>query len=132
MKRAWRASASIRRSWDLFLSSGEVAWRLLRRRRPFERPKRCLVLSRATATPRPSTGSASPRRPRRGCRLVLIAGSEAPSVGLDDYAALLARPAGARRAGALRQSGHDDARTEAAIAFGAGRIARLYERSAAR
>lgn len=114
------------RSWDLFLSSGEVAWRLLADQAPADRPKRCLVLSRdGDTSPIDGLGIAATSRDD-GVDLVLIAGSEAPDRSLDDYRALLAGPAG-RGVPALCVNPDMTMLVEGGTAFGAGRIARLYE-----
>ena len=77
-------------AWDLFLSSGEVAWRLLADKPPEERGRLCLVLARdGDASPIAGLGIEATDRPE-GVDLVLIAGSEAPQRSLAEYEALLA------------------------------------------
>ena len=125
-RRAWPPSASIRppgtSSCHRARSPG-VFWR------PSDPPSAARVAWcwRATATLRRSTGWAS-RRPtgRTDVDLVLIAGSEAPQRTLADYEALLAEPA-ARRVPALCVNPDMTMLVPGGHAFGAGRIARLYE-----
>jgi HAD superfamily hydrolase (TIGR01459 family) len=112
--------------WTLFLSSGEVAWRMLDARPAEERPKRCLVLSRdADASPIAGLGIAQTGSAETA-DLVLIAGSEAPQRTLDDYRALLS-PAAARGVRALCVNPDMTMLVPGGTAFGPGRIARLYE-----
>jgi len=114
-------------SWDLFLSSGEVAWRMLAAQGPARRPKTCLVLSRGgDASPIEGLGIAVVED-ADAAELVLIAGSEAPDKTLDDYEALLA-PAARRKVPALCVNPDMTMiLPQGGYAFGAGRIARLYE-----
>jgi HAD superfamily hydrolase (TIGR01459 family) len=112
--------------WDLFLSSGEVAWRLLSDRPAAERPKRCLVLSRDGDTSPIEGLGIVPSDRDRDVDLVLIAGSEAPERSLAEYERLLAGPA-ARRVPALCVNPDMTMIVPTGHAFGAGRIARLYE-----
>jgi HAD superfamily hydrolase (TIGR01459 family) len=115
-----------RRCWTLFLSSGEVAWRMLQATPVEARPQRCLVLSRdADASPIEGLGMATTANPREA-DLVLIAGSEAPRRTLADYRSLLA-PAAERVAPALCVNPDVTMLVPGGTAFGAGRIARLYE-----
>ena len=101
-----------RATWTLFLSSGEVAWRMLaaqaRERAPEALPRPVARRRRlADRGPRHRRD----RRPREAADLVLIAGSEAPAAharGLSQ--ALLAPAADRARSGALRQSRRDHAR----------------------
>lgn len=113
-------------AWDLFLSSGEVAWRILAEKPPAERGTRCLVLARdGDTSPIDGLGIAATDRPD-GVDLVLIAGSEAPQRSLADYEALLAGPA-RRKVPALCVNPDMTMLVPGGHAFGAGRIARLYE-----
>ena len=113
-------------SWTLFLSSGEVAWRMLEARPTGERPERCLVLSRdGDASPIEGLGIAVTGDPDQA-DLVLIAGSEAPERSLDSYRAVLA-PAAYRRVPAMCVNPDITMLVPGGTAFGAGRIARLYE-----
>ena len=115
-----------RATWTLLLSSGEVAWRLLEARPASERPKRCLVLSRdGDTSPIEGLGIAT-TADAEAADLVLIAGSEAPQRTLEDYRALL-EPAAAKRVPALCVNPDVTMLVSGGTAFGAGRIARLYE-----
>ena len=113
-------------SWTLFLSSGEVAWRMLAAKEPSERPKSCLVLAR--------DGDASPIEglgigvtdDAQAADLVLIAGSEAPDKSFAAYKSLLA-PAALRKVPALCVNPDMTMIVPGGYAFGAGRIALLYE-----
>ncbi|MDQ0469643.1 TIGR01459 family HAD-type hydrolase [Labrys wisconsinensis] len=114
-----------RASWDLFLSSGEVAWRMLAARPASERPKRCLILARdGDVSPIEGLGIAVAESAAEA-DLVLIAGSEAPDRTLADYQALL-EPAAARKVPALCINPDMTMLVAGGTAFGAGRIARLY------
>jgi HAD superfamily hydrolase (TIGR01459 family) len=115
-----------RASWDLFLSSGEAAWRLLARMAPGDRPGRCFVISRdGDASPVEGLGITTSDDAER-CDMVLIAGSEAPDRTLDHYAAILG-PAARRRVPAYCVNPDMTMLVPGGTAFGAGRIARLYE-----
>jgi HAD superfamily hydrolase (TIGR01459 family) len=113
-------------SFDLFLSSGEVAYDLLRWGRLFKRtPRTCLLISRDGDTSIvDGLGIAVVPRAEEA-EAVLIAGSEAPRVGLDDYRALLA-PAAARGVPALCVNPDMTMLTESGFAFAPGRIAQAY------
>jgi HAD superfamily hydrolase (TIGR01459 family) len=112
--------------WTLFLSSGEVAWKMLEARPADARPQRCLVLSRdADASPIEGLGIAQTDS-AEDADLVLIAGSEAPQRTLDDYRGLLS-PAAARGVRALCVNPDVTMLVPGGMAFGSGRIARLYE-----
>jgi len=113
--------------WDLFLSSGEVAWRMLADMPSAKRPKSCLVLARdGDASPIEGLGIAVTDRAEEA-GLVLIAGSEAPHRSLAAYEALL-RPAVAAGAPALCVNPDMTMILPGGgYAFGAGRIAKLYE-----
>lgn len=115
-----------RTSWDLFLSSGEVAWRQLAAMPPSSRPKACLLLARdGDASPIEGLGIDVTEEAGRA-DLVLIAGSEAPHRTLEDYAALLGEAA-RRGVPALCVNPDMTMLVPGGTAFGAGRIARLYE-----
>ncbi|OBZ92325.1 HAD family hydrolase [Pararhizobium polonicum] len=116
-------------SWDWFLTSGEVAWRLL----SFESleegegiARRCLLISR--------DGDTSPldglplQRTERGddADFILLAASEGDVHPLSHYEALLA-PAARRGVPCLCTNPDKIMLTRDGTAFGAGRIAELYE-----
>jgi HAD superfamily hydrolase (TIGR01459 family) len=112
--------------WTLFLSSGEVAWRMLEARPADARPKRCLILSRdADASPIEGLGIAQTSS-AEDADLVLIAGSEAPQRSLEDYRAVLSLAA-TRGVRALCVNPDVTMLVPGGTAFGPGRIARLYE-----
>lgn len=114
-------------SYDLFITSGEVAWRMLRDGHlapPGAR--RCLLLSRGTdGSPLEGLDLVVVSR-AEDADLIVIAGSEGERITLDDYRALLA-PAAARGLPALCLNPDMVMLTRAGPAFGGGRIARLYE-----
>jgi HAD superfamily hydrolase (TIGR01459 family) len=116
-----------RGDWDLFLSSGEVAWRMLADQPKSRRPRRCLILSRdRDASPIEGLGIGVTER-AEDADLVLIAGSEAPERSLDDYHAVL-EPAARRVVPALCVNPDMTMILPGrGYAFGAGRIAKLYE-----
>lgn len=115
-------------SWDHFISSGEVAWRLIDGGK-LPVPKaggRCLLIARE------GDRSAIDGLPWQtvddsaGADLVLIAASEGDRLTLDDYRVLLA-PAAAKRTPALCTNPDRIMLTAVGPRFGAGRIAELYE-----
>ena len=113
-------------SWDLFLSSGEVAYELMRYGRLFaHQPRAALVIARAGDRSIVDDLDIAVTDDAGAADVVLIAGSDAPQVGLDAYAARLA-PAAARRVPALCVNPDMTMLTEYGQAFAPGRIARLY------
>jgi HAD superfamily hydrolase (TIGR01459 family) len=114
-------------SFDLFLSSGEVARdRLAAGRSEPGAPRSCLVLSRDGDLSVIDGLGIVPVERAEEADLVLIAGSEAPRVTLADYAERL-RPAAARGVPALCANPDTTMLTPDGLAFAPGRIARLYE-----
>jgi HAD superfamily hydrolase (TIGR01459 family) len=115
-------------SYDGFLSSGEVVWRLLASPTLPEiaNARRCLVLSRG-ADAEALTGLALERTDDAGTAdLVLLLGSEADRIGLDAYRDRLAPAA---RRGTLCLCGNPDRAmvlADGGLAPAAGRIAELY------
>jgi HAD superfamily hydrolase (TIGR01459 family) len=115
-------------SYDGFLSSGEVAWRLLAEQRLPALPdaRRCLVLSRGSGQEVLNGLDLDPTEDAGEADLILLLGSEADRIGLDGYRDRLA--AAARR-GVLCLCGNPD-RTmvlgDGRLAPAAGRIAELY------
>ncbi|WP_457585620.1 TIGR01459 family HAD-type hydrolase [Ensifer canadensis] len=115
-------------SWDWFLTSGEVAWQILKRegRQPSGLPRKCLLVSR--------DGDLSPlkgldlERTQWGedANFVLLAASEGDVLPLSHYEALLA-PAARRGVPCLCTNPDKVMLTKSGTAFGAGRIAELYE-----
>ncbi len=115
-------------SWDWFLTSGEVAWQILKRegRKASGLPRKCLLVSR--------DGDLSPlkgldlERTQWGedADFVLLAASEGDVLPLSHYEALLA-PAARRGVPCLCTNPDKVMLTETGTAFGAGQIAELYE-----
>jgi HAD superfamily hydrolase (TIGR01459 family) len=115
-------------SWDWFLTSGEVAWQLLKREEAAAAgaTRKCLLISR--------DGDLSPLngldllRTESGeeADIVLIAASEGDVHPLGYYEALL-RPAAQRGVPCLCTNPDKVMLTRTGHAFGAGRIAELYE-----
>lgn len=115
-------------SWDWFLTSGEVAWQILKKEgaQASGRPPKCLLISR--------DGDLSPlngldlERTENGADadFVLLAASEGDVMPLSHYEALLA-PAARRGVPCLCTNPDKVMLTKTGNAFGAGRIAELYE-----
>ncbi|KOF12424.1 HAD family hydrolase [Ensifer adhaerens] len=115
-------------SWDWFLTSGEVAWQILKKEgaQASGRPRKCLLISR--------DGDLSPlngldlERTENGADadFVLLAASEGDVLPLSHYGALLA-PAARRGVPCLCTNPDKVMLTKTGNAFGAGRIAELYE-----
>jgi HAD superfamily hydrolase (TIGR01459 family) len=114
-------------AYDLMLTSGEVAWTMLRDNRAATGPARtCLLLSREGDTS-PIDGLGLVRVWRaEEAELVVIAGSEGERISLAEYEAML-RPAASRGVAALCLNPDRIMLTALGPAFGAGRIAELYE-----
>jgi HAD superfamily hydrolase (TIGR01459 family) len=114
------------RSWNWFLTSGEVAWQMLKREAAGRAPRKCLLISR--------DGDLSPvngldlMRTESGeeADIVLLAGSEGDVYPLSHYERLLA-PAARRGVPCLCTNPDKVMLTMSGRAFGAGRIAELYE-----
>ncbi|MCA1367634.1 TIGR01459 family HAD-type hydrolase [Bradyrhizobium sp. BRP14] len=116
------------RSWNWFLTSGEVAWQMLRREAEAggRTARKCLLVSR--------DGDLSPLngldlvRTESGedADIVLLAGSEGDINPLSYYEGLL-RPAAERGVPCLCTNPDKVMLTKTGDAFGAGRIAELYE-----
>lgn len=115
-------------SWDWFLTSGEVAWQILKKEgaQASGRVSKCLLISR--------DGDLSPlngldlERTENGADadFVLLAASEGDLLPLSHYEALLA-PAARRGVPCLCTNPDKVMLTKTGTAFGAGRIAELYE-----
>lgn len=115
-------------SYDGFLSSGEVAWRLLAERRlpALSGARRCLVLSRGSDRDALAGLDLDATEDAGDADLILLLGSEADRVGLDSYRARLA--AAARRGVPCLCGNPDRAMVlaDGRLAPAAGRIAELY------
>jgi HAD superfamily hydrolase (TIGR01459 family) len=115
-------------SWDWFLTSGEVAWQLLKREGAAAEgmTRKCLLISR--------DGDLSPLKGLDLVRtesgeeadIVLLAGSEGDVHPLVHYEDLL-RPAARRGVPCLCTNPDKLMLTRTGLAFGAGRIAERYE-----
>ncbi len=113
-------------AYDLFMSSGEFAYHLLREGGLAGTARRCLLLSRdGDASPLQGTGLA-PVADADAAELVVIAGSEGDVRPLSDYEARL-RPAARRHLPAVCLNPDRTMLTARGLAPGAGRIAELYE-----
>jgi len=116
-------------SWDWFLTSGEVAWRILQsesRDGSSKATRKCLLISRDGDTS-PLDGLDLTRTERgEDAEVILLAASEGDVHPLSFYETLLA-PAAARGVPCLCTNPDKIMLTKDGTAFGAGRIAELYE-----
>ncbi|SDA89967.1 TIGR01459 family HAD-type hydrolase [Sinorhizobium sp. NFACC03] len=115
-------------SWDWFLTSGEVAWQILKREGEGVSggARKCLLISR-DGDVSPMTGLDLERSENGAdADIVLLAGSEGDVYPLSHYEALLA-PAAARGVPCLCTNPDKVMLTKTGNAFAAGRIAELYE-----
>ncbi|MFK3963213.1 TIGR01459 family HAD-type hydrolase [Ensifer adhaerens] len=115
-------------SWDWFLTSGEVAWQILRREGEGATGgrRKCLLISR-DGDLSPLTGLDLERTTSGAdADFVLLAASEGDVHPLSHYEALLA-PAARRGVPCLCTNPDKVMLTKEGTAFGAGRIAELYE-----
>lgn len=116
-------------SWDLFLSSGELAWRSFSGLEGGDRLKpgtRCLLISRDRD--RSAVDGLDVQLVEDGAiaELVLISASEGDRLSLEHYAGLLA-PAAKAGVPAVCTNPDKIMLTAVGPRFGAGRIAELYE-----
>ncbi len=117
--------------YDLLVTSGEVAWRMLSGGNltiphGSQRPVRCLLLERdGDGSPIASLGYETVDS-AADADLVLIAGSEGDRLSLADYRQRLA-PAAERNLPALCTNPDKVMLTASGPCFGAGRIAEMYE-----
>jgi HAD superfamily hydrolase (TIGR01459 family) len=116
-------------SWDWFLTSGEVAWRILQKESgqgPGGIARKCLLVSRDGDTS-PLDGLDLERTESgKDADFILLAASEGDVHPLSFYEALLA-PAASRGVPCLCTNPDKIMLTKSGTAFGAGRIAELYE-----
>jgi HAD superfamily hydrolase (TIGR01459 family) len=111
-------------SWDMFLTSGEVAYRIMEREIA-GRSGKCLLISRDGDTS-PIDGLDIVRTAdAEDADIILIAASEGDSLPLSHYERLLA-PAARRGTPCLCTNPDKIMLTASGTAFGAGRIAELY------
>lgn len=117
-----------RGSWDLFLTSGEVAYEIMRDEflPSHGRSKQCLLISRDNDLSPVAGLDIELTRDGAAARFVLIAGSEAEKVSLSDYESLL-RPAAERGVACLCTNPDRHMLTKQGLMFGAGQIAELYQ-----
>jgi len=115
-------------SWDLFLTSGEVAWQLMAKERASqaEGNGRCLLLNRDNDLSPLSGLALEPCADGTLADLVLIAGSESDRFDLAHYQKLL-EPAARRNVPCLCTNPDMIMLTPAGPNFGAGQIAKLYQ-----
>lgn len=113
-------------SWRNFVSSGEVAWQMLRTRGRRLRGERCLLLSREGDLSAIEGLGLSRTESGEDADIVLIAGSDGDRISLDDYRRLL-EPAARRSARAMCTNPDRIMLTAVGPRFGAGRIGELYE-----
>lgn len=115
-------------SWDWFLTSGEVAWQILTAEsaKAAKQTTRCLLISRDGDTS-PLDGLELERTANSAdADIVLIAASEGDTYDLDHYRHLLERAA-KRGVPCLCTNPDKIMLTAEGTAFGAGRIAELYQ-----
>ncbi|MDB5522387.1 MAG: superfamily protein [Rhizobium sp.] len=113
-------------SWDWFLTSGETAWRIMQTETRGSGQKRCLLISRDNDTS-PLDGLDIVRTDSaEDADVILIAASEGDVHTLADYQALL-EPAVRRNIPCLCTNPDKIMLTRGGTAFGAGRIAELFE-----
>ncbi|AMS44426.1 TIGR01459 family HAD-type hydrolase [Aminobacter aminovorans] len=112
-------------SWDHFLSSGEVAWRSLRKQLGSEAGLRCLLIARDGDRSAVENLPLTLVEPGEEADIVLLSASEGDRFDLDHYRRLL-QPAAARGARCLCTNPDKIMLTSVGPRFGAGRIAELY------
>ncbi|NVD39280.1 TIGR01459 family HAD-type hydrolase [Ensifer sp. HO-A22] len=115
-------------SWDWFLTSGEVAWQILKRegRQASGLPRKCLLVSRDDDLSALKGLDLERTQWGEEADFVLLAASEGDVLPLSHYEALLA-PAARRGVPCLCTNPDKVMLTKTGTAFGAGRIAELYE-----
>ena len=118
-----------RGSWDLMMTSGEVAWRILAGQADaprLRRGTRCLYFSRDGDTTAIEGLDLDLVEDAGRAELVLITGSRGDTWTLDDYREWLA-PAAAAGAACICTNPDRIMLTASGPAFGAGRIGELYQ-----
>lgn len=116
-------------SWDLFLSSGEVAWRKFAGQSGNERlapGTRCLLLSRGNDRSAVDGLGLELVRDGASADVILLSGSEGDTKPMEFYRALL-EPAARAGVPVICTNPDKIMLTEAGLKFGAGTIADLYE-----
>lgn len=117
------------RSWDWFLTSGEVAWRILQaesRQEDGNTTRKCLLVSRDGDTSPLDGLDLTRAESGEDADFILLAASEGDVHPLSFYETLLA-PAAVRGVPCLCTNPDKIMLTKDGTAFGAGRIAELYE-----
>jgi HAD superfamily hydrolase (TIGR01459 family) len=112
-------------SWNLFLTSGETAFRIMAAEAG-GRAAKCLLISRDGDTSPLDGLNIARTEAAAEADIILIAASEGDIHPLSYYEALL-RPAAERRTACLCTNPDKVMLTRTGTAFGAGRIAELYE-----
>lgn len=113
-------------TWDWFLTSGETAFRIMQAEAGSGASRKCLLISRDNDTS-PLDGLAIERTEHaEDADIVLIAASEGDVHAISYYQELLG-PAARRRLPCLCTNPDKIMLTRSGTAFGAGRIAELYE-----
>lgn len=115
-------------SWDWFLTSGEVAWQMLKKEgtEAGGLVKKCLLISRDNDLSPVKGLDLERTESGADADVVLLAGSEGDVLPLSHYEALLA-PAARRGVPCLCTNPDKVMLTRTGTAFAAGRIAELYE-----
>lgn len=116
-------------TWDVFVSSGEVAWRTFAGeldRKPVARGTRCLLLSRGNDRSAIDGLGLDLVESGEQAEIVLLSGSEGDTRPMEFYRDLLA-PAARARVPLVCTNPDKIMLTEAGLKFGAGAIADLYE-----
>jgi HAD superfamily hydrolase (TIGR01459 family) len=116
-------------SWDIFLSSGEVAWRKFSGQLGAERlapGTRCLLLSRGNDRSAIDGLDLELAQDGASADVVLLSGSEGDTRPMEFYRALL-EPAACAGVPLICTNPDKIMLTEAGLKFGAGAIADLYE-----
>lgn len=111
-------------SWDVFLTSGEVAWRMLAKEGATS--KTCLLISRDGDTSAIDGLGLTQTDRGEDAEVILLTASEGDLYPLSHYEALLA-PAARRGIPCLCTNPDKVMLTQDGTSFGAGRIAELYE-----
>lgn len=112
--------------YDLFVTSGEVAWHQLSGEIGEGRVRRCLLLSRGGDRSAIEGLNLDLVEDGAEADIVLISGSEGSAIGLERYRDLI-RPAAERGIPCLCSNPDKVMITPAGLDFGAGRIAEVYE-----
>ncbi len=112
--------------YDLFVTSGEVAWHQLSGEIGEGRVRRCLLLSRGGDRSAIEGLNLDLVEDGAEADIVLISGSEGRAIGLERYRDLI-RPSAERGIPCLCSNPDKVMITPAGLDFGAGRIAEVYE-----